>query len=180
MLTRILSRRLPGFHDILPVYAVVVFMVYGWTLFTYFRYLHYWIDFLNVSEIFAIFCYSMLADLAESLFILFVLLGICAILPPQFLKDRFVVRGTLAVICVLGSILVFLNDFPDLNDYLLTLLPWTAATIFVAALAAFVSARSGFVARAVMWLSDSMIIFLYIFMPVTALSFVVVLFRNLA
>ncbi len=179
-MTQMIRRRLPIFKDVLPVYAITAFMVYGWTFFTYFRYLHYWLQFLNISEIFAIFCYAMLADLAESLLILFILMCICFVLPSRFLKDAFVVRGTLIVICVLGSILVFLNNFPDLDAYMITVLPWTGVTILVAALVAYFAVRSRFIVRTVAWFSDSMIIFLYIFVPLTALSLLVVLVRNLA
>ncbi len=180
MMIQILSKRLPKFHDILPVYAIIAFMVYGWTLVTYLRYLQYWLQFLNIGEILAIFCYSMLADLAESLIILLVLLVLCWLLPARFLKDMFIVRGALLTICVLGSILVFLNNFPDLDAYGNMAWPWTAATILASALISFFAAKLGFVGKAMKWLSDSMIIFLYIFIPVTALSFFVVLVRNIA
>ncbi len=178
-MTRILSRRLPNFRDILPVYAIIAFMVYGWTLFTYLRYLQYWLRFLNIREILAIFCYSMLADLAESLFILFILLGICLISPAKVLKDTFVVRGTSLVVCTLASVFVFLNNFTDLNAYMNMALPWAVATILGAILIAFFATRLAFVGKAARWLSDSMTIFLYIFLPVTAISLITVIVRNI-
>jgi hypothetical protein len=180
MFSRFISHRLPKFREILPVYAVAAFMVYGWTLITYFRYLHYWQEFLNVGEIFAIFSYAMLLDLMESLLILLSLLLVCAILPPKILKDAFIVRGTLVVICLLGSILFFLSNFSDLNSYMIIAIPWGGATIASVILAAFLAARFRFIASAAIWLSDSMIIFLYIFLPLTLISFFVALIRNLA
>lgn len=176
---KIIVKRLPVFNNILPVYAITAFMVYGWTLLIYFRYLHYWLDFLNIGEILAIFCYAMVADLVESLIILFILLGVCIILPSRFLKDVFVVRGTLLVVCVFLSVSVFLNNYPDLNNYSGMFLPWSVITLIGAILIAFILPKISFIARAAVWLSDSMIIFLYIFMPVAALSLLVVLVRNL-
>ncbi len=173
------KKRLPAFRNILPVYAIISFMVYGWTILIYFRYLHYWLVFLNLGEISAIFCYSMLADLAESLIIMSFLLGICLILPSRFLRDVFVIRGTLFVICTLLSVLVFINYFSDLNAYASMVLPWFAATLVGAVFLAVFVTKIHFVARAIAWLSDSMIIFLYILMPVTALSLLVVLVRNI-
>lgn len=179
MVAQIIFKRLPKFREILPVYAITAFMVYGWTLFTYLRYLHYWLQFLNLEEILAIFCYAMLADLVESLIILSVLLGICLLLPSRFLRDMFIVRGTLIMVCILGSMLVFLNYFTDLNAYMITALLWTAATVLVTVLVAVFTVRLNFVVKAATWLSDSMIIFLYIFMPITVLSLLVVLVRNI-
>ena len=56
---RLISNRLPKFQSLMPVYAVIVFMVYTWTIYTFIRYLPYWLNFLNVSEILAIFSYAM-------------------------------------------------------------------------------------------------------------------------
>lgn len=89
------------------------------------------------------------------------------------------VRGTLIVILMLGSMAAFLNYFSSLDAYMFTVLPWGAVSLLVAVLVAVFAPRSAFVSRAAVWFSDSMIIFLYIFMPVTILSLLVVLVRNI-
>jgi hypothetical protein len=174
-----LKKHLPPFQNILPVFAITSFMVYGWTTLIYFRYLHYWSAFLNLGEISAIFCYSMLADLGESLIITFLLLAMCFVLPSRYLRDMFVVRGTLLVVFVFLSISLFINIFPDLNAYAYMVLPWTIATFVGAVLLAVFVTKIHFIVRAITWLSDSVIIFLYVLMPVTALSLLVVLARNI-
>lgn len=175
----LLQKRLPPFQTILPVYAIISFMVYGWTILVYFRYLHYWLAFLNLGEISAIFCYSMLADLVESLIIITFLLAICFILPPRFFRDMFVLRGTLFVIFVLLSISLFIILFPDLNAYSGVALPWLFATLVGAVFFVVFVTKIHFVVRAITWLSDSTIIFLYVLIPVTALSLLIVLIRNI-
>jgi len=178
MILQFIRKRLPDVVDIWPVYAITVFAIYGWTLLTYFRYLHYWLDFLNVEEIVAIFFYAMLADFVESLIVLALLLGLCIILPPRFFKGNFVVHGALIVICVFGSIFLYLSKYSDVND-ITTIMPWSVATLVVTIALNFILPKIRVVSRAATWLSDSMTVFLYFYLPLTFVSLIVIIIRNL-
>jgi hypothetical protein len=59
-------------------------------------------------------------------------------------------------------------------------LPWFVAALFLAAVGgSFFSTKLGPVRQALMWLSDRLIIFLYILIPLSLLSLLVILVRNI-
>jgi hypothetical protein len=180
MIWRFLNNRLPKFQSLVPVYAVIVFMVYSWTIYIYIRFLPYWLRFLNVSEILAIFSYTMLSDFLESLSVVLFLLVFCTLLPAAFLRNAFEVRGTVMVVCLLGAIIVYMDGYaenrtPSLLSYIL----WSLAILAAALFLSFLAAKIRFVIPAVEWLSTNMTIFLYIYIPLTILSLLNVIFRNL-
>ena len=180
MIWRFLNNRLPKFQSLVPVYAVIVFMVYTWTIYAFIRFLPYWLNFLNMSEILAIFSYAMLSDCLESLGILFLLSVSCVILPAGFLRNTFVVRGSVIATCLLGAGMVYVATIPKTSPApLISYILWSLAVLAAAIFLAFVAAKIRFVVSAMEWLSNNMIIFLYIYIPITALSLLNVIFRNL-
>ena len=164
----------------MPVYAVIVFMVYTWTIYTFIRYLPYWLNFLNVSEILAIFSYAMLSDFFESLGILCLLLGFCIVLPAKILREAFVARGTLVILCLLSTTIIYLNYYAKIGSSTLLLFILCSLVVIAATMIlSFVSAKNRVIMLGVEWLSNNTIIFLYIYIPITILSLVNILFRNL-
>jgi hypothetical protein len=168
-----LRHRLPGLSEAAPVYSVIAFIVYSWAIVVFLWNLPAWLFYLRLDEILVVFAYRMVACLAESLAALAVLLIICFILPPGFLKNAFVLRGTAAAICVLGSIVLFWNHFmsSDVNF-------WVPRSIALAIFFGLFSTRIKAIASFLRWLSNSMLIFLYIFLPVSLVSLIAVLARN--
>ncbi len=177
---RFISNRLPKIQNLMSVYAVIVFITYTWTTYTFIRYLPYWLSFLNVSEISAIFSYAILSDFFESLGVMCLLLGFCVVLPAEFLRKAFLVHGTLIVICLLGAIIVYLNYYARIvSPTLFLVVLWSLIILVASIIVSFVSAKNRFVVLAIEWLSNNVVIFLYIYIPMTILSLVNVLFRNL-
>ncbi len=178
MISRFLRDRLPPLQDIGPVFSVIVFMIYGWTILIFIRFLSYWLKFMNVFEILGVFSYSLVADLMESLAILLVLLLLCAILPTGWLKEVFVVRGTLITLCLLGLLMVFLNYFANPEESLGTLGAWSFGILIVTGLIASLVPRLRMAILPVRWLAENMTIFLYIFLPLSGLAIIVLIIRN--
>ena len=87
-----LRDRIPPVAAILSVYAVIAFMVFGWTILNFLWEFSSWIFFLTTGEILTIFAYSMVSDLLESLVILGFLLLVCLILPGHWLRNVFSTR----------------------------------------------------------------------------------------
>ena len=179
MFLQVIKNRLPKSQSLLSVYAVIVFMVYTWTLYVFISSFPYWLRFLNISEILALLSYAMLTNLIESLSLFFLLAGLCVILPASALKTAFVVRGTVIVICLLVAILVFLNNNTPTNLAPSQLIMRSLAVILAVIIISFVAPKLRFVATVFTWLSENMTIFLYIYIPMTILASLVVLVRNL-
>ncbi len=168
-----MKNRLPALREVIPVYAVIAFMVYAWAIVVFLWNLPAWLFYLYLDEILTILAYRMLASLVESLLIMGALLALCFVLPPAILKDAFILRGTSTAVSILGSIVLFWNRFLSGDVYF-----WMVGSIVLAALAGFISTRIKWLSSFLRWLSDSMVVFLYILIPSSILSLILVLLRN--
>ena len=100
---------------------------------------------------------------------------------PKVLRDDFVVRGMVLSIGLIGSLMAFVGSHRQLGiggGLLLLILP-----LAVLSLTAFLLHRSSTYHRlrsAAMWLSDRVVVFLFILIPLFAVAAVYVIFRNVA
>jgi hypothetical protein len=176
-----MAKRLPFLKDIVCVYAVIAFLIQAWTILVFFRQVPSWSNYLNVQEISSVFAYRIAESFMECLFVLSILLAISFILPPRFFRDVFVVRGTAFALCLLGSIILFWKHFENdlgvsMADYAQA---WTVGTILLASLFSHASARVEAISGFLHWVSDQMTVFLYILIPLSLASFIIVIFRNI-
>jgi hypothetical protein len=173
-------KRFPSFTDILPLYALIAVMSYSWTVSKFLWKLPSWLLYLTPGEALSIFAYVMVSALLESMLILGVLLLASLILPGRIFKDAFVVRGTWFVMIFYGSLMIYLTLYADyqhaLDAYWMI---WLAGSTLLGFLAAFLSMRLRFARSFALWISDRFIVFLFILIPVSMVSILVVLIRNL-
>ncbi len=179
MRTHIL-KRLPESQSVLQVYAVIAVMLSGWTITAFLRKLPSWLLTLNMGEIFTVFSYSMVTNLLESLLVLLLILLSCFLLPSRILRDDFAVRGTLLAIGLIGALMAQMRIFMKFGIGNGTgLLVWPLAVLLLTALLLVFSARLGFLHSAVLWISDRLVVFLFILVPLFVFLFVYVIFRNI-
>ena len=172
--------RLPKPQAILQVYAVIAFMLSAWTIVAFLWKLSAWLLFLNIGEIFTIFSYSMLTNLLESLLVLLLLLMICALLPPRFLRDDFIVRGTILSVGLIGSLMVYLGlnrAFGMGNRVLLLAGPFAVLSLMIFLLS--VSSKFRWLRSATNWISDHLTVFLFILVPLFLILSAYVIIRNI-
>lgn len=173
--------RFPQFQSILQVYAVIAVMFAGWTITAFLWKLSAWLLLLNLGEIFTLFAYALAANFFESLVILLVLLALSALLPTRFLRDDFLVRGTILSIGLIGSLIAFVGSHRQfgigagLNLLIAPLAVLGLMVILLHRLSAYPRLRSS-----AMWLSDRMVVFLFILIPLFSVASVYVIFRNVA
>lgn len=178
-----MSKRLPHINEMISVFAVISTMTYGWTLVAFLWKLPSWLKYLTFGEIFSVYSYSLLTNFAESVLCLAIILILCVILPPHFLRDVFTLRGTIFSISLLGTMMFVLSFYSDDNPALMGGLPvWLvilSGSSLLMILLDFLSRKAREVAPALLWLADRLIIFLYINLPLTVIALVVVAVRNL-
>jgi hypothetical protein len=172
-------KRLPKSQAVLQVYAVIAVMLSGWTITAFLWKLSAWLLILNIGEIFTVFAYSMVINLIEGLLVLLLLLGLCMILPVPFFRDQFVVKGTILAAGLIGCLMAFVRFHMEfgMDSGLKLLIP----PLVVLSLTGFLLSLSPtqrvsyFLYSAIRWISDRMIVFLYILIPlyVTVLTFVI-------
>jgi hypothetical protein len=176
-------KKLPKAGEILPVFAVITAMTYGWTLAAFLWKLPSWLHYLTPGEILAIYSYSVLTDFNESAIFLALLLCLCLALPARMLREVFVLRGTILALCVLGGMMFLLGFYINNEAGLIGIFPaWTvilASAIIMVALLDVLSRKFPPVASTLTGLAERLTIFLYINLPLSILALVVVTIRNL-
>ena len=173
-------KRLPSFANILPLYSVIAAMTYGWTISKFLWKLPSWLLFLNIGEALALFAYAMVSALVESLLILGILLLASLVLPAKFFKDEFIIRGAWFVMVAYGAMMIYLSLYTTQGQMLGAYwTAWFGGLLSLAVLAAYISPRIHFARSLALWLSDRLIIFLFIFIPTSVISLLVVIVRNL-
>ena len=176
-----MESRLPDRRAIVQVYAVIAVMFAGWTITAFLWKLSAWLLLLNLGEVLTIFSYAMTANFLESLIILALLLATSALLPARFLRDDFVVRGTILSGGTIGALMAFVGfhmQFGIDNRLGLLIAPLTVL-LLMGLLLAFGS-RWGSLRSAAVWLSDRVTVFLLILLPLFALASIYVIVRNIS
>ena len=175
-----LQRKIPLFPDILRVTSVIATFLYGWTILSWMWQVPSWLLSLTIGEVLSIFAYAMFNAMLESLFFLVCLLLLAFILPPRFLRDDFIVRASWVTVGTPGSMLIFFVGFNTIDSFPAQYITfWSLATLLLAALLAFLSARQPWMRAAALWLSDRLLIFLFLFAPITVISLLTILIRNI-
>jgi len=176
-----MRRRLPEPQSILQVYAVIAVMFAGWTITSFLWKLSAWLLLLNLGELFTIFSYAMAANFFESLVILLLLLTLSALLPARFLRDDFVVRGTILSVGLIGSLMAFVGS--EMRFGIGSGLFLLSAPFVILTLMAFLLYRSSaypWLRSLAVWLSDRFVVFLFVLLPLFAVAAVYVILRNVA
>jgi hypothetical protein len=173
--------RLPAKQDVLLAYALIATIIFGWSFVAFLWKMPAWLLFLQPDEILTILAYTFSVNLLESLGFLCFLLLLSLLLPAGLLRDRFAVRGGFISLSVLGSIAIYLNRYVANGQGFVRTLPlWMLATILIAILLCIVSTRFSIVGSVVLWFADRLTVFLYIFVPLAALSLALVILRGIS
>ena len=172
-----LRKKLPPLHDISSFYGTIVFFVYGWTSLAFFWKVPSWIYFLKLGEILVIFAYSLASTLLEAALILLVFLLASLVLPSNWLRNQFVVRSSIIFIALTFWVALFdlstLIELPSKRD----IFSFAIGFPLTAGLGVLLADRMPLIRRLMMFVSDQLIIFLYIWLPLSLIGILIVLLR---
>ena len=172
-------KKIPRWEQVIPVYAVIVMMVYVWSLFQYFWRLSSWLNFSTLGQVGGIYVYTVAVNFIESLLILLALLVLSVILPSKWFSEEFVVKGSTLTLLTLGGLMVFNQTLFEDILHPSVLLPKLLAFGAVTAFLVFLFGRVGFLKKTMEEVANRMTVFLYIWVPITAISVLVLLVRNI-
>jgi hypothetical protein len=175
-----LSARLPSREQILPVFAVTVFVVFSWTLYRMFWYIPSWLGDFDMLGVLSISAYVLAFALFESALIFGILLLLVILLPSKWFKDTFVPTGcTLMTIIGFSAYLlqrkmriVYKLELWQLIMYPILVLSAIFILIFMLS---WIYTRFEILENIANTIAERMIVFLYIYIPLSALSFVYLL-----
>jgi hypothetical protein len=171
--------RVPKLKEILPVYAIIVLMIYGWTIFNFNYNLPSWLHYLNMGEIMTIVAYSMAINLLESIFVLLGVIAVGLVFPKKWFAEAFIARGASLSILVLGLMMYVANQFTYKEYYPTEMIHWSPVLLLLMGLFVYFLGRMEFLRTGIEFFADRAIIFLYISIPVSILSLIVVIIQNI-
>lgn len=172
-----LRKKLPPFHEISSFYATIVFFVYSWTSVAFFWKVPSWRYFLSSGEIVVVLAYILASKLLESLLILMVFLLASFVLPSGWLSDKFVVRCSIVIFAFTFWVTLFdrnsLAQVPTNRD----VLSFVFGFPLTAGLGILLADRMPLVRRFMAFVSDQLIVFLYIWLPLSLIGILIVFLR---
>jgi hypothetical protein len=174
--------RFPRWAQIIPVFGVIVLVIYTWTLMWFFWEVPSWLYYLRTGELLVLLAYAFATNLAESLVVLCGPLLLALLLPKKWFSDVFVARGAAVSLAGLGSAIFVAEQFSDKNTYpaFWLKIPILAAAAVAIGVIAYLCGRIGLVRRLLEALADRVSIFAYVAAPLGVISLVVVGIRLLA
>ena len=112
--------------------------------------------------------------------LIFLALLVGFILPHRWWNSQFTSRSVLWISILMGSIMVrlYTNRAPDYwEDFVYHQWAWWGWTILLAVVLNFLAAHIGLMRKGLENLADRLVVFLYIYLPLTAVSMIVVFVR---
>ena len=121
----------------------------------------------------------MVVNLIESALVLLAPVLLSVILPKKWFFERFITKGALLLSLGLGYVMYFDNHLNYQSPFPLTLVYQTPIILAAIIVLVFLVDWLGILDKILLDLSDRLIVFLYISIPVSLISFLVVLIRNI-
>lgn len=136
---------------------------------------------LTVWDILSLISYSMVKSFLETAIIIVLVLGLSFILPPKIWKEKFIVRGSIAALGVLLSMIahIKLREAGVEAEILRSVSLWWLASLTLTAILVGLLPKIKLVEYVVSEIADRTVVFLYIFLPVTVIGFFALIVRFL-
>lgn len=175
-----IQARIPDKRNIVTVFAVAMFFVYTWTLYNSFWKLPSWLFFLQMGEILSIYAYAFVVNFMESIILLLITLLPALLLPRQWWTDTFISKGFVFILVILSSAIFHMSLFrtPDTRAVFVSGQPiWWVATLLMVAILTWLAGKVKWMRGGLETVADRFLVFLYIYLPLTALAFLIILAR---
>jgi hypothetical protein len=174
-------KRFPSWVQIIPVFGIIVLVIYSWTLLVFFWEVPSWLHFLHIGEIFILLAYTLATNFAESLVVLCAPLFLSMLLPKQWFHDVFVARGAALTIAGLGCMIFLAEQFTDKDAYpdFWLQIPTVLVVSAVIGILVYLAGRVTLLRRLLEAIADRVSIFTYLVVPLSAIALLVVGIRLL-
>ncbi len=178
-----LAAHLPGWQEIFPVFSLIIFIVFTWTIYRMAWELQSWLYSNTLPQILILAAYVLAFALIESLVVMAFVLLFGLILPNMVFRDHFVAQGSIMV-AILTLIALVLQHYPDAFTLLapislllipLALVAWLI--ILLVGSAYFLERKRSIITR-IQNLTDRLTVFSYIYIPLSLVGLLVVIIRN--
>jgi hypothetical protein len=174
----------PNKREIFPVFSLIVFVVYTWTIYRMAWQMQSWLYFMTINQVLILAAYILADALIESILVLGFVLFLAMIFPSRFLKCRFAVQGSaLVIFMTLGAVLLqnrqdMLSNLPLAGLVLFPLVVLVGLFLFLVLFYS-LAKRKGTVSRLMLAIADRFTLFSFIYVPLSLIGLTVVIIRNL-
>jgi len=178
---RRLRDRLPNAGQVVPVFAVISLLIYGWTTYRFLQKVPSWLFYLNLREILLNYSQALTFDFVESMIVIALIVGLSAALPRRFFADLFVARGTLLAILGIGYLiyLALAVGQSKASQFPWEIFNWSPAIVVSILLLSIALAKVSFLRKAAEAFADRAIVFLYVLLPLSAAAVLVFVVDNI-
>jgi hypothetical protein len=173
------KKRFPSLDQLMPVYAVIVTVIYAWSLLKFFWRLPSFLYSSTAGEIAVTYAYLNVVNFFESLVILLVPIALSFVLPHKWFHDRFTSKSVLLVSLLLGYLVYLARHIIVEQPFPYTLMKWSPLFGILILALVFLLDRITPLSKIVESLANRLVVFLYISVPVSLISLLIVLFRNI-
>jgi hypothetical protein len=174
--------KLPTKRESVLLFAACAFLVYNWAMVVYFWEVPGWQKYLGAWDIVSILAYVLACALVESALVFSALILLRVVLPAKITRERFVAKGTMMLFMnALWAAMLHLMILSEqiltwsLGRYLLVALVYLLSVVFSWAFAHL----SQFFAGLIEAFADRLTVFLYLYVPLSVFSILVVIGRNI-
>lgn len=179
-----LQARLPSRGELAPVFAILLFLDFSWSLYHMFFVVPSWLYYMNIWDVLGLTAYVLAFSLLESALMLGGILLLGLLFPPRLFREQFVALGSAtAGLIGLGAVLVqrSIGLIYDLHIWQLLAFPpgILAALLLLVWLMAVILRRVPRLARLLNFLAERMQVFIWVYLPLGVIGIVVVIIRNL-
>jgi hypothetical protein len=178
---QVLSGRLPVKSSLYNIYALIVTLVFSWTLLASFWTLPSWLFYLNLGQVASVYAYALTFDFIESVLLLAGFILFSLVLPAAWWREKFISRSAMLLIVGMASVILSAFQFRDPDSFQQFVAVngiWWLVTIGIALPLVWLAGRARWLGRTLEVIADRCIIFLFIYIPLTIFSIVVVVARN--
>lgn len=181
----IFRNRFASIQDVGLVFGACAVPVHTWSTLTFFNQMPGWMVYLSTWDLIGAFAYTQAFAALESGMVLLAVILLGAILPARFLRDRFVVLGSVVVLLTLGWAVVarVTGRIPFTSHarwYSRTFLLGTVLYSGSIGLSYVLIHRHRRLAEAIYAFMERLAVLLYLYVLVAFLSIIIVVLRNLS
>lgn len=167
-------------NELAPVYGIISLFVYSWTIVWFFWKLNGWLVYLNLGEIGMILIYALATNLLESLFVLSVPVLIGMVLPAPWYLDRFIARSTAWLLPGLSYLVFAAYQFEGRSKFHQSLIIQVGLPVLILMMIfIFASIKWQRASRLLENIADRATIYIFVFLPLSVLSLMIVILRNI-
>jgi hypothetical protein len=182
---KMITGRLPALTQITPVFAIIIFINFSWAIVLSFWVVPSWLNYVALWDILAGYAYILAFVFLESLLLLALILFLAFLLPFGFLRQKFVPQAGLLVLLFTIATLIFHWLTPLAYDWTASQITWVSLLIFVGvillglSLSYWITQRIPVLEKIITGFAERASVFLILYVPLSILSIIIIIFRNL-